>query len=201
MQNVFNSMANREKEHKIPDGVADLVGKSIARVSQDESKSGKSLIFQSPEKLAKVLVSLGRCESRSQIMRKHGVNAETLSRIAYEHREELGGIKMLFGREMAVNAQIASDTLMTAFEDYEGMRQQWEQENPGKPFPVSAKDLKDLTLTMTKMGELAMAANGEASQITEDRRKLSIEDAKALRDQLMGKAIEAEEVNEPWAKE
>ena len=149
-------------------------------------ENGSYLARSEPEKYARVLAELGRGRTKTWIGRNCGVSVGFAARVELECAEQVGVLKRVFSSESARNAMVAQNVIEDMFEDMVEYRRKWEEANPGEVMKVEARDLRDLSVAARNLWEISMVSAGEATQIVGKQREVSLEDAKKMRDELLG---------------
>jgi hypothetical protein len=155
----------------------------------------RSLSRHSPEKVASILYLYSTGSSQTRIVRKYGINRETVISVLSDYTDHLGKFKELSGKIAAKNylnlSSLEEDLINSVREDLES----------GELKPT-VRDLKEISISVSNAARQAFTSRGEATQITEDRQVITQEDyeetIKAARDRIanLKKAEEAELVQE-----
>ena len=149
-------------------------------------EGGSHLARSEPEKYARVLGELGRGRTKSWIARNCGVSMGFAGRVEVECAEQLGQLKKVFSMESARNAMVGQNVIEDMFEDMVRWREKWEGEHPGEVMKVEAKDLRDMSVAVRNLWEIGLVSMGEATQIVGKAKEVSLEEARRMRDEMLG---------------
>ncbi len=157
-------MADHKKEliHEIDAAIKDVV-----RVK--ELQEIRSLSRHNPKKVAKILYLYATGSSQTRIVKKYGVNRETLLNILVDYADHLGKLRELAGKISAKNYMNISSLEEDLIEQVRGKMEAGELD-------VNFRDLKELSIAKANSFREAMSSRGEAHSITEDRKVITQED-------------------------
>jgi len=175
---------NPEKEQLLAD-----IGHAIEEVAyKKEVAKVKSLSRYNPEKVAKILYLYSTGVSQTAMVRKHGIDRETVINTLVEYADHKGKFRELGGKLSGrnyVNLSSLTEDLV------ESLRHRLDIGD----IEASFRDLKDLSIALTNAHREASTSRGDATVITEERKVTTIEDAKALREQALSRIKDAEVIN------
>ncbi len=175
---------NPEKEQLLAD-----IGHAIEEVAyKKEVAKVKSLSRYNPEKVAKILYLYSTGVSQTAMVRKHGIDRETVINTLVEYADHKGKFRELGGKLSGrnyVNLSSLTEDLV------ESLRHRLEIGD----IEASFRDLKDLSIALTNAHREASTSRGDATVITEERKVTTIEDAKALREQALSRIKDAEVID------
>jgi hypothetical protein len=107
--------------------------------------------------------------SQTRIVRKYGIERETVISVLTDYTDHLGKFKELSGRMAAKNymnlSSLEEDLIESVRDDLES----------GELKPT-VRDLKEISISVSNAARQALTARGEATQITEDRKVITQED-------------------------
>lgn len=175
---------NPEKEQLLAD-----IGHAIEEVAyKKEVAKVKSLSRYNPEKVAKILYLYSTGVSQTAMVRKHGIDRETVINTLVEYADHKGKFRELGGKLSGrnyVNLSSLTEDLV------ESLRHRLDIGD----IEASFRDLKDLSIALTNAHREASTSRGDATVITEERKVTTIEDAKALREQALSRIKDAEVID------
>jgi len=116
----------------------------------------RSLSRHNPDKVASILYLYSTGSSQTRIVKKYGIDRETVISVLSDYTDHLGKFKELSGKIAAKNS----------------VRQDLES---GELKPT-VRDLKEISISVSNAARQAFTSRGEATQITEDRQVITQED-------------------------
>ena len=132
----------------------------------------RSLSRHNPEKVASILYLYSTGNSQTRIVKKYGVDRETVMSVLADYTDHLGKFRELSGKIAAKSylnlSSLEEDLINSVRKDLES----------GELKPT-VRDLKEISISVANAARQAFTARGEATQITEDRQVITQEDYEA----------------------
>jgi hypothetical protein len=129
----------------------------------------RSLSRHNPEKVASILYLYSTGNSQTRIVKKYGIDRETVISVLSDYTDHLGKFRDLSGKIAAKSylnlSSLEEDLINSVREDLES----------GELKPT-VRDLKEISISVSNAARQAFTARGEATQITEDRQVITQED-------------------------
>lgn len=180
----------RGRLRKLPEGADEMLEAMVDKTCRE--KMGRRTLAREDTAVYKaVLAELARGRTRTWIRNHLGVRHDVTARILAENLDDIGRLKKIFAADTTANAMVAQNIMETQMADYVAYRDEWMRENPGRAFPVTARDIREMSMAGRNLYEMSMNSLGQATRIVETKvEKLGLEEAKKLRDELLRGVID-----------
>jgi hypothetical protein len=158
-------------------------------VKEKEAIQARSLSRHNPEKVAEILYLYSTGSSQTRIVKKYGMDRETVISVLTDYADHLGKFRELSGRLAAKNYL----NLSSLEEDLiEKVRERMEED---PKMEVSFKDLKELSIAKANAAREALTARGEVTSINEERKVYTQEDYESMLDAARARIKEAKVID------
>mgnify|MGYP003118134763 CR=1 FL=1 len=148
------------------------INSAIQDIAQQKEIEGiKSLSRYNPEKVAKILYLFSTGVSQTSMVRKYGIDRETIINTLVDYADYKNKFRELGGKLSAKN-YINMTSLSEDLVDNIRTRVESGDIEPSINvlMIVSLRDLKDLSIAMANASREALTARGEVSSISEERK-------------------------------